>query len=111
MRQYDDYFAQTRLWQKQQDAFGDSVALRHYRFDKDSGTVPQMAQARHYFAHWQDMLEQNMGLLFWGKPGSGKTFSIMNVAQSMMKALTTQQKQQTVSILNIAQHVTTFSLL
>lgn len=85
MRQYDDYFAQTRLWQKQQDAFGDSVALRHYRFDRDSGTVPQMAQARHYFAHWQDMLEQNMGLLFWGKPGSGKTFAAGCIANALLE--------------------------
>ena len=81
-----DFFTEQRLHEKQQEAFGDAAALYQYRFQKDNGTVPQMEQARRYVEHWKDMQEQNLGLLFWGKPGNGKTFAAGCIANGLLES-------------------------
>ena len=68
-------FFSEQVCRRKQDAFGDAAALRRYRFEHDNGRVPQLEQARRYAAQWKQMREQNLGLLFWGKPGNGKTFA------------------------------------
>lgn len=70
----------------QQKTFGDAAgALLGYRFDADNGRVPQMAQAGAYAGHWEEMYRENMGLLFWGKPGNGKTFAAACIANALLE--------------------------
>lgn len=85
MNEFDDFYAQQRIHAKRMEAFGDASALYHYRFQNDNGGVKQMEQARRYVAHWKQMLEQNLGLLFWGKPGNGKTFTAECIANALLE--------------------------
>lgn len=71
--------------ERQQEAFGEAHALCEYRFDRDNGRVPQLEQARRYVANWNQMRERNLGLLFWGKPGNGKTFAAACIANALME--------------------------
>lgn len=84
-KEMEDYFARQRLYEKKQEAFGDAAALYHYRFEADNGTVPQLEQARRYVSHWKEMQEQNLGLVFWGKPGNGKTFAAGCIANALLE--------------------------
>ena len=86
MNELDDYFELQRRYEKRQETFGDSGTLYGYRFENDRGTVPQMEQARRYVSHWRDMWEQNLGLLFWGKPGNGKTFAAACIANALLES-------------------------
>ena len=81
----NEFYDFHRLYGKQKDAFGDASALYQYRFDNDNGSVRQMEQARRYAAHWKQMLEQNLGLLFWGRPGNGKTFAAGCIANWLLE--------------------------
>lgn len=80
MREFDQ-----RLYEKQLESFGDASALYHYRFQNDNGSVKQLEQARRYVEHWAQMQEQNLGLLFWGKPGNGKTFAAGCIANALLE--------------------------
>lgn len=86
MNELDDFFRMQRLMQKRQDAFGDASALVSYRFEADNGTVPQLEQAKRYVAHWEEMREQDLGLLFWGRPGNGKTFAAGCIANALLES-------------------------
>lgn len=85
MKELDDFFTQQRLHAKRTEAFGHASALYHYRFCNDNGSVKQLEQARRYVAHWKQMQEQNLGLLFWGKPGNGKTFAAGCIANALLE--------------------------
>lgn len=65
--------------------FGRASALIHYRFENDSGEVPQMKEARKYISCWDEMQQQNLGLLFWGMPGNGKTFAAASIANALIE--------------------------
>ncbi|MCI7472536.1 MAG: hypothetical protein MSB10_02520 [Clostridiales bacterium] len=62
-----------RIQQKRKRVFGSAQGLMACTFDKDNGAVPQLAWARQYVEHWPEMRRENMGLLFWGPAGAGKT--------------------------------------
>jgi len=85
MKELDDFDAQLRFRARQSEAFCNASALYHYRFCNDNGSVRQMEQARRYVAHWKQMQEQNLGLLFWGKPGNGKTFAAGCIANALLE--------------------------
>ncbi len=85
MMEMDDYFVQQRLRERQREAFGDAAAFYDYRFDKDNGSVKQLEQARRYADSWKQMHEQNLGLLLWGKPGTGKTFAAGCIANALLE--------------------------
>lgn len=82
MKNYSD-----DLWylEKRQKTFAGAGALYDYRFDADNGTVLQLEQARRYTEHWEEMYRENIGLLFWGKPGNGKTFAAACIANALLE--------------------------
>lgn len=80
-----DFFRQQRLEEKRREAFADAYALYHCRFAADNGNVPQMEQARRYADYWQKMQQENLGLLFWGRPGTGKTFAAACIANAVLE--------------------------
>lgn len=80
-----EFLKQQYFLEKQREAFGDAGALYRYCFDADNGAVPQMEQARRYCTHWEEMYRENLGLLFWGRPGNGKTFAAACIANALLK--------------------------
>lgn len=80
-----EYFEQERLWEKRREAFGEACALCEYRFERDNGSVAQMVHARNYITHWEEVYRENMGLLFWGRPGNGKTFAAACIANALLE--------------------------
>lgn len=64
--------------------FKSAQELKNATFDKDKGAVPQLAWARQYVEHWPEMRRENMGLLFWGPAGTGKTFAAACIANALV---------------------------
>ena len=66
--------------QRRMETFDGAGNLAECRFERDNGLVPQLRHARKYVAHWKEMRQRGMGLLFWGPPGNGKTFAAACIA-------------------------------
>lgn len=79
-----DFTGNGWLVEERQMAFGEASSLYGYTFDSDNGTVPQMEKARQYADRWKDMEAENMGLLFWGPSGNGKTFAAACIANTLL---------------------------
>ena len=73
-----------RIQQKRKRVFGSAQGLMDCTFDRDNGAVPQLAWARQYVEHWPEMRRENMGLLFWGPAGTGKTFTAACIANALV---------------------------
>lgn len=71
---------------KVQTTFQDAGYLRLCTFGADNGHVPQIKHARYYADHWTDMQLQGIGLLFWGPPGTGKTFAAACIANAFLES-------------------------
>ena len=80
-----DSFPSPWLMEQRRETFGEASSLYHYCFEEDNGKIPQMEQARRYVAHWPEMNRENLGLLFWGKPGNGKTFAAACIANALLE--------------------------
>ena len=81
----DDFQRENLLLWKREAAFGDATALYGYRFQNDNGSVPQMKEARTYVENWNTMKRENLGLLFWGLAGNGKTFAAACIANALIE--------------------------
>lgn len=57
--------------------------LRDCRFDTARET-PLLAQCRRYVDRWEQAERENLGLLFWGEPGGGKTFAAACIANALI---------------------------
>lgn len=54
-------------------------------FEADRGmNKKQMAVAKRYVAQWPEMRNENLGLLFWGNKGTGKTFLSACIANALI---------------------------
>ena len=73
----------TRAAERRRRAFGEKLALYSYTFENDSGSVPKTEEARRYLDGWQEMKKSGTGLLFWGEPGTGKTFAAACIANGL----------------------------
>ena len=65
------------------DGFSDSV-MQNWTFANDNGRSPQMHHAHRYVEQWQTMRSENLGLLFWGGVGTGKSFLAGCIANALM---------------------------
>jgi DNA replication protein DnaC len=65
------------------DGFSD-FAMLDWTFANDNGHCPQMHHAHRYVEQWQTMHTENIGLLFWGGVGTGKSFLAGCIANALM---------------------------
>lgn len=60
-------------------------SVREMRFETDDGQTPDaMDKARRYVTAWAKMYRENIGLLFWGNTGNGKTFTAACIANALI---------------------------
>ena len=61
-------------------------ALRAVRFSMDDGSSPEaMKKMRAYVNKWQQMRDENRGLLLYGAVGTGKTFAAACIANELIE--------------------------
>ena len=60
-------------------------AMRDWTFENDNGRNPQAGLARRYVEHWEDMRTDNIGCLFWGGVGTGKSYLAGCIANALME--------------------------
>ena len=53
-------------------------AMRNWTFEHDNGRNPQTETARFYVESWETMQAENIGYLFWGGVGTGKTWKCLS---------------------------------
>ena len=59
--------------------------LRKFTFSHDEGYNPvEIGYARAYVQQWETMKQKNMGLLFWGDVGTGKSFLAGCIANALI---------------------------
>ncbi len=59
--------------------------MRDWTFENDNGRNPQAELARRYVEHWEDMRADNIGCLFWGGVGTGKSYLAGCIANALME--------------------------
>ena len=59
--------------------------LRKHTFENDLGYNPkQIAMAKRYVQHWEEMQKNSTGLLLWGDVGTGKSFIAGCIANALL---------------------------
>ena len=61
------------------------LTMQEWTFAHDNGKCPQMSKAHLYVEHWEQMRENNYGLLLWGKVGTGKSYFAGCIANALME--------------------------
>ena len=61
------------------------TAMRDWTFENDNGRNPQTELARRYVEHREDMRTDNIGCLFWGGVGTGKSYLAGCIANALME--------------------------
>ena len=71
---------------RRQAAFHDCADLCQCSFRQDNGRVPQISHGKTYVSQWQTLSSQGLGLLLWGPPGTGKTFTAACIANAFLES-------------------------
>jgi DNA replication protein DnaC len=59
--------------------------MRDWTFENDNGRNPQTETARFYVESWETMQAENIGCLFWGGVGTGKSYLAGCIANALME--------------------------
>ena len=60
-------------------------AMRNWTFENDNGQNPVTDKARHYVENWERAYAGNVGCLFWGSVGTGKSYLAGCIANALME--------------------------
>ena len=60
-------------------------AMRNWTFEHDNGRNPQTETARFYVESWETMQAENIGYLFWGGVGTGKSYLAACIANALWR--------------------------
>ena len=61
------------------------LSMRNWTFEHDNGRNPQTETARFYVESWETMQAENIGYLFWGGVGTGKSYLAACIANALME--------------------------
>ena len=76
-----------RMIMLQKDGITDPAYLR-YTFDNDDMRNPEVSQVcRKYVKNWDEMFKDNIGILFYGGVGTGKSFLACCIANALIEKL------------------------
>lgn len=71
------------------DGITDPAYLR-YTFEQDDNRNPEVSEVcRRYVENWDEMLKDNIGILFYGGVGTGKSFLACCIANALVEKLVT----------------------
>ena len=59
--------------------------MRDWTFENDNGRNPQAIRARNYVKNWERAYAGNVGCLFWGSVGTGKSYLAGCIANALME--------------------------
>ncbi|MFI3171279.1 MAG: ATP-binding protein [Eubacteriales bacterium] len=59
--------------------------MHNWKFENDDGTTASMDIARKYVANWKQMRRDNIGFLFWGPIGTGKSYVAGCIANALIE--------------------------
>ncbi len=63
-------------------------AYIQYTFDQDDNRNPEVSEVcRRYVEHWDEMFKYNIGILFYGGVGTGKSFLACCIANALIEKL------------------------
>lgn len=89
-----------RMIMLQKDGITDPAYLR-YTFEHDDMRNPEVSQVcRKYVENWDDMMKDNIGILFYGGVGTGKSFLACCIANALLEKLVTVSVTNFPRILN-----------
>ena len=60
-------------------------AMQEWNFQRDHEDSKNTETARFYVTHWEKMKRDNIGLLFWGAVGTGKSFLAGCIANALLE--------------------------
>lgn len=87
----------------QRDGITDTKYLK-FKFENDDGNNKAISEVcMRYVENWQKMKEENMGILFYGGIGTGKTFLACCIANALLQKLVTVSVTNFPRILNTLQ--------
>ena len=75
-------------------------AMRNWTFEHDNGRNPQTETARFYVDSWETMQAENIGYLFWGGVGTGKSYLAACIANALMEKEVAVRMTNFATILN-----------
>ena len=73
---------------------------RNWTFEHDNGRNPQTETARFYVESWETMQAENIGYLFWGGVGTGKSYLAACIANALMEKEVAVRMTNFATILN-----------
>lgn len=101
--QQQEEFAQYLLQLRERDNVTDPAYLK-MTLDMDDQKNPKLsAVCRRYIEQWDAMLEQNMGILFYGTVGTGKSFFACAIANELAKQMVPTVMTNFPRLLNLLQ--------
>lgn len=60
-------------------------SVRNFTFESSNGANKEiMSKGKRYVDSWNEMLEDNIGLIFWGDTGNGKTYTAACIANALI---------------------------
>ncbi|SDN27943.1 DNA replication protein DnaC [Lachnospira pectinoschiza] len=83
LKEYEKREFQIKVSQMKSAGLQDK-ALYDYNFDNDTGINPEMKHAHTYVDRWDEMFQENTGLLLWGDVGTGKSFFAGCIANALL---------------------------
>lgn len=78
-------------------------SLRHTFADDDGQRPGITAACKRYVEHWSEMAEKNVGILFYGSVGAGKTFYASCIANALLDRQVTAAATSFPRLLNLLQ--------
>ena len=86
MSYISSFFFPADLYGRREVCYDGISGLTECRFEQDNGLVEPLRHARTFVQHSPDLQKKGLGMLFWGPPGTGKTFAAACIANHFLES-------------------------